>query len=270
MSFGSRFILSLLAAGVGVALAGCSPAGQSQLDEEKEPHFVLGKSRVNAMDYEGAVEAFQESLEVNPRSASAHFQLAWLCDNKQNDPAAAIYHYRQFLKLNPKADNASVIQGRIETCKQQLAADVLQLPSAPAAQKQIEDLAEKNRQLQQQVDRLNDAMKQWNSWYASQQAAAKTGSPPPNNNLIPPQPVASQTPDDISAQTPGGTATSTAPKPAPPKSAKLPRTYTVAAGDTPASIARKYNVKLDSLLAANPGLEPKHLRVGQVLNLPAQ
>ena len=43
----------------GVALNGCSPSDQSQLDEEKEPHFVLGKSRVNAMDYQGAIEAFE-------------------------------------------------------------------------------------------------------------------------------------------------------------------------------------------------------------------
>jgi len=27
------------------------------LSEEKEPHFVLGKSRVNAMDFQGAIES---------------------------------------------------------------------------------------------------------------------------------------------------------------------------------------------------------------------
>ena len=267
MSFGSRFILCVAAGCLAVALAGCSPSGQSQLDEEKEPHFVLGKSRVNAMDYDGAVEAFGESLEVNPRSASAHFQLAWLYDNKQPDPAAAIFHYQQFLKLDPNAENASVIKQRIETCKQQLATDVLQLPSAPATQKQIEDLAEKNRQLQQQVDRLNDQVKQWNAWYAGQQATTKTGAPPPNNPAAPP--VNSPTPDDISPAPPAGTATITPAKPAPPKTAKPAHTYTVADGDNPASIARKCGVKLDALLAANPGLVPKKLHVGQVLNIPA-
>ncbi|MEI9865893.1 MAG: LysM domain-containing protein [Limisphaerales bacterium] len=39
----------------------------------------------------------------------------------------------------------------------------------------------------------------------------------------------------------------------PPK----PRTYTIAARDTVAAIARKYNVSVNALLAANPGLNPK-------------
>ena len=38
--------------------------------------------------------------------------------------------------------------------------------------------------------------------------------------------------------------------------------------DTPAAIARKYNLKLDALLAVNPGLNSKHLRIGQIVNLP--
>ena len=122
----------------GVALNGCSSSDQSQLDEEKEPHFVLGKGRVNAMDYQGAIEAFEQSLEANPHSAAAHFELGWLYDEKAPDPAAAIYHYEQYLKLYPNAENAEVIRQRIDGCKQQLAKDMLTLPSAPAAQQQLE------------------------------------------------------------------------------------------------------------------------------------
>ena len=163
-----------------VALNGCSSSDQSQLDEEKEPHFVLGKSRVNAMDYQGAIEAFEQSLEANPHSAAAHFELGWLYDEKVSDPAAAIYHYGQYLKLYPNADNAEVIRQRIYRCKQQLAADVLPLPSAPAAQQQLENLAEQNRQLQDEVTK-------WRAYYASQLAAAKTNTPPPANATPPVQ-----------------------------------------------------------------------------------
>ena len=115
-----------------VAVNGCSPTGQGQLEDEKEPHFSLGKSRINQMDYHGAVEAFQQALEANPRSAAAHFQLACLFDTKESDPAAAIYHYQQYLKFDSNARNAEVIRQRIESCKQQLAANVLPPPSAPA------------------------------------------------------------------------------------------------------------------------------------------
>ncbi len=45
-------------------------------------------------------------------------------------------------------------------------------------------------------------------------------------------------------------------------------TYTVAAGDTPIAIARKLGIKLDDLLAENPGLEPRNLRPGQKIRVP--
>src|ERR1035437_6913731 len=189
MLFLGRFGLCAFAVAALLAVNGCLPSEQSQLDEEKEPHFVLGKSRVNSMDYSGAIGAFGESLEVNPRSAAAHFQLACLFDTKAADPAAAIYHYQEFLRLNPKADNAEVIKQRIYSCKQQLAADVLPLPSAPAAQKQLEDLAEKNHRLQDEVEK-------WRAYYTAQQAAQKNS---PTLAPISPAPTGSPTPDDISA-----------------------------------------------------------------------
>lgn len=249
-----------------IAANGCSPSGSGQMDDEKEPHFVLGKSRVNAMDYAGAVEAFNEALEVNPRSAAAHFQLACLFDTKEADPAAAIYHYQEYLRLNPNADNAEVIKQRIYSCKQQLAADIMPLPSAPAAQKQLEDLAEKNRQLQAEVDHLNEVIKQWNAYYAQQQQQASAPSyAQPNPGLAG---SSSPVPDDVSS---GGVA----PQPASSSTRNTvttvvaqPRTCTIAKGDTLASIARKYGVSLTALQAANPGISPKKLQVGQVIKLP--
>lgn len=45
-------------------------------------------------------------------------------------------------------------------------------------------------------------------------------------------------------------------------------TYTVAAGDTPTRIAAKFGLRLDAVLAENPGLDPSRLRVGQRIRLP--
>jgi LysM repeat protein len=228
-------------AAVGLALGGCEPSDQSAADDEKEPHFVLGQNRVNAMDFQGAVEAFEASLEANPHSAAAHFQLAMLYDEKESNPAAAIYHYQQYLRFDPKASNAEVVAQRIYTCKQQLAADVLPLPSSPAAQQQLQQLADTNRLLQTELD-----------YYVRQLAAVKAGPPPPSN-VVPPPAAAVASATEIT-------------NPRPP--AAKPRTHTVAARETPAAIARKYGVNLNALLAANPGLNPKKLRVGQVINLP--
>jgi len=55
--------------------------------------------------------------------------------------------------------------------------------------------------------------------------------------------------------------------PLPPLAA--PKTHTVKGGETPYSIARQYRVKLEALLSANPALDPKRLKIGQVLNLPS-
>ena len=250
-----RFMLGVGVVAAGVALNGCSSSDLSQLDEEKEPHFVLGKGRVNAMDYQGAIEAFEQSLETNPHSSSAHFELGWLYDEKAPDPAAAIYHYQQYLKLNPAAQNAEVVRGRINVCKQQLAADVMPLPSAPAAQQQLENLAEQNRQLQDEVSK-------WRAYYASQLAAAKTNAPPPANAAA--QPAPAQTAQNVSVPSGGANAT----RPAGPAAVARPRTHTVAAGETAVGIARKYGVKLGALEEANPDMNPARIRVGQVLNIP--
>jgi LysM repeat protein len=246
MEFWNRAVLSVFAVCLGIALGGCEPSGQNAADDEKEPHFVLGQNRVNAMDYSGAVEAFEESLEADPHSAQAHYQLAMLYGEKENNPAAAIYHYQQYLRFDPKAPNADIVNQHIITCKQQLAADVLQLPSSSAAQQQLQQLADKNRQLQDEVDR-------WRAYYASQTAAAKTNLPPAPDNFAP-QPTVTVIPRQTVAT------------PKPPVA--RPRTHTVAAGETPAAIARKFDVNLNALLAANPGLNPKKMRVGQVINLP--
>lgn len=248
MEFWNRTVFSACAICIGVALAGCEPSGQSAADDEKEPHFVLGQNRVNAMDFQGAVEAFEESLEANPHSAQAHYQLAMLYGEKENNPAAAIYHYQQYLRFDPKAPNADIVNQHIITCKQQLAADVLTLPSSSAAQQQLQQLADKNRQLQDEVDK-------WRAYYASQTAMVKTNPPPQPDNILP-QPTTTVTPRQA-----------TVANPKPPVS-KL-HTHTVAAGETPATIARKFGVNLNALLTANPGLQPTHLHVGQVINLPS-
>jgi LysM repeat protein len=258
-----------VAAAILTGVAGGCESGQNSLDEEKEPHFVLGNSRVNAMDYQGAIEAFQQSLEVNPRSAAAHFRLACLYDTKESDPAAAIFHYQEYLRLDPKADNADVIKGHIYSCKQQLAADVLQMPSAPAAQQQLEKLVEQNRELQRQVDALKETNRQWNVYYANQKTAPPNPAPIPNSPQT--DTAGSPTPDDISPQPNTASqsvpARSSHPAPSPPAKPK-PHTHTVATGETLAAIARKTGVSLNSLLAANPGVDPKKLHVGQTVNLP--
>src|SRR5580698_4648281 len=136
----SRFCRALsCAAGILLALiaSGCFPSGDSPLDEQKEPHFITGKNLASQMDYQGAVDAFEKALEVNPRSASAHFELAWIYENKAaptNDFAAAIYHYNCYLKLLPKSDKAELVNSHVNSCKLELAKTVSSFAVSPSTQ----------------------------------------------------------------------------------------------------------------------------------------
>ncbi len=47
-----------------------------------------------------------------------------------------------------------------------------------------------------------------------------------------------------------------------------PTEYKVAAGDVPVTIAKKFNITVQALMDANPGLEPTKLKVGQTLHIP--
>lgn len=235
-----------------LALAGCVPSVQSQSDEQKESHFLAGKSRVSTMDYKGAIEAFEKALEVNPHSASAHFELGCLYD--QADPAAAIYHYEQYLKLRPDAGNPDVVKQRISTCKQELARNVYLGPLTERQQRDLEQLSLKNKALEEEVKRLSELAENWRV-YATRLQGLTNNAP--------------------AAQPRSGTQTSLAPPPTnyanPTRSLGVTagRTHTVKPGETLASIARKYGVKLDALSAANPRVDSRKLQVGFVLQVPS-
>ena len=203
------------------------------------------------MDFQGAIEAFEQALEANPRSGAAHLELGWLFAKNEADPAAAIYHYEKFLKLRPDADNVETIRGHIFRLKQELAKGVLPIPPSTEIQRQMEQLADENRQLRDQVGKLQIAASQVSS----------------NNRTV----VASSTialPDHVSAtaRPSGGTTAALRTD----RVAIATRAHKVQAGDTPVAIARRYNVKLDALLTANPSLNPRRMQVGQSLVIPSR
>ncbi|HEY3761481.1 MAG TPA: LysM peptidoglycan-binding domain-containing protein [Verrucomicrobiae bacterium] len=258
MSLWIRFSLAIASICVCAALGGCMP-DQGQSDEEKEPHFVLGQSRVNAMDYQGAAEAFEEAIEVNPHSAQAHYQLAILDENQLSDPAAAIYHYQEYLKFDANAPNAVIVRQHIETCKQQLAENVLSLPASSTTQQQLEKLIEQNRQLQDEVDK-------WQAYYAAQQSAL-------SNEQVRAQAQAVIVPHQIQTTEPVQPQQQEPVRTQPVQSTGAPvgqstRSHTVAAGETAAKIARQYGIRLSQLETANPGVNLSRIHIGQVLKIP--
>jgi LysM repeat protein len=245
-----------------LSLSGCLPGGSGPLDEEKEPHFLAGKSRVSTFDYKGALECYEKALQVNPHSAAAHFEMAWLFDQKEMDPAAAIYHYEKYLTYRAKAPNAEVVKQRIMACKQALAETVSLGPVTEKIQRQFEQLAEENKRLSQETNRLHEELDKWTSYAARLQT--QTSQPPPpvlTARVIQPTPTGRA---PALAATPDTAVRTNAPS----ASTAAVRTHTVKAGETLALIARKYGVKLETLMAANSNLDARRLRIGQSLRVP--
>ena len=244
---------------LGAGVCGCNPVGDSRVDEEREPHFLMGRKLASQMDYDGAVDAYEKALLVNPQSAAAHFELAWLYEGKQNDPAAAIYHYQRFLKLAPGSGKADVAQAHINNCKLELAKTTSAIaPISASAQRDLERLLQENRELKSQVTQLQ-AFYDSHAPTVMSNAAVQIASNDPA--LI--------APPDLSRR--GGNLRSS-PTPSPSwdtRPAALVKTHTVASGETMAAIARRYSVSLPALLNANPQVEPKHLRPGSTLNIPS-
>ncbi len=79
--------------------SGCSFSSESGLEEEKDPNYLAGRSRRAALNFTGAIEAFEKSLEANPRSAAAHLELGLIYyQNITTNWARAIYHFEKYLE----------------------------------------------------------------------------------------------------------------------------------------------------------------------------
>jgi LysM repeat protein len=215
------------------------------------------------LDFRGAIQCFEKALQVNPKSASAHFELGWLYDQKEVDPAAAIYHYSHYLSLKPNAENADIIKQRITTCKQALADTVYIGPLTGKIQRQLEQFGEENKRLLEQNKWLTQELARWTN--SAAQFTALTNRTQVQNGEAPRLSPPARSPQTaqamLTASPTGNTAT-------PAQASLTTRTHTVRSGDTPSLIARKYGVKLESLMAANPNLDARRLKVGQLLRIP--
>lgn len=247
MAFRRQVSTMLIGASLIGMLEGCAPTSNSPFDEQKEPHVIQGQKREATYDYSGAIESYHRALEVNPRSSVAHYRLGLLYESEDRDPAAAIYHFQQYLKLRPNSENASVIRQRILGCKQQLAKEVSLGLVSGEMKNQLDELIQRNQRLGEENQRLTDENRRLKEELARLQPGLAAGGPAPSS----PSSVSRRS--DSSETLPpatGGTM------------------HTVQKGDTYYSIARRYGISPSALEAANPGVNPNRLSIGQRLRVP--
>jgi LysM repeat protein len=268
--------------------SGCLPMSDTPVDDEKDPNFIEGRNHYNMMDWKGAAEAYERTVQANPRNAAAHFELGVLYQDKLNDPVYAAFHYKKYLELRPKSSYSETVNAGLARCRMDIAktvnyvvvsgevhADLKRLTNELAVAKQHIDA------LQRQLAAQPRVVTQWLKFTVTNyftnyvQVAAR-----PTTNVVPqPRPATNSTPR-ITPVPPANTTTTrrtaittpvTRADIRPPASATAKyRTYTVRAGETMAEVARRYGVSLPKLQAANPSIQPRSLRAGQTLNIPSQ
>lgn len=237
-------------------LAGCLP-DSGRVEDEKDPHYQEGVNLVNSQDYRGAMDEFEKALQNNPHSAAAHFQLALLAE-RQGDPAAAIYHYERLLQLRPDSPHAPTARERIRGCKEALATAEFPLPNSQNLQHEVDQLTAENGRLRQEVESLQGQL-------AARPTMVTPSAPAPAASI---DPSASQAPaPSRAAPAPGYSSGKTASS-SPAVTAPRGRVYAVRPGDTISRIAREHGMRPSALLAANPKVNPRRLRVGETLTIP--
>ena len=231
---------------------GCGRPGTStDSDPERNPYFQRAKKSYELQDFQAAAGFYQKALQVEPQLARAHLELGLLYDEKLSDPIAAIYHYREFLDLEPKSDKRQLVEDFIERAKLSLAS---KLP-----QSSVVDPADMTR-----LQTEKAALMQENGTLRARIAELERGAASASAPAIPP--VA---PAAVVAASPSTAVNAAA---APAENVKA-RTHTVQKGDTLQSLALKYygtRSAWDKIYQVNRSLlaSKDQLKIGQQLLIP--
>lgn len=134
-------------------LAGCGQP-QGDLEEKANPSFLRGKELLDQGRDEQAMEQFLEVLEHTTNAPQTHLELGRLLLQVEGrkDPVQAIFHFRSFLRLRPKAREVDNVEQLIETAEKQFLAHLPGKPyGEPLAAMQ---LRERNQSLKHQIESL--------------------------------------------------------------------------------------------------------------------
>ena len=216
--------------------AACGRFSGGDLDHNSD--YLRAHNAAAAGDFHVAATYYHKALLAFPDSAKAHLEFGQLCDEKLGDPIAAIYHYRQFLELDPNSEHRQMVEGYVDRAKLALAAKLP--PTSGADPAELMRLQMENSTLRARVTELERA------------AAAVPLSSSPAAGPIPPAVVASNIP---TPSTPSA------------------RYHIVQKGDTLQSLALRYygtRSAWEKIFAANRPILPSkdHLKIGQQLVIP--
>lgn len=265
--------------------SGCDRWESGSQNEAHEANYIEGNNLRMQGQTNRAIQSFERSLHANPANSLAHMAIADLF-RETEDYTSAAYHYNRCSRLlaerGVKPD--PTLAGLLEQCELRLALKYSERLGRQQTDARVDELRQKVaerddalQKLQQELARLrlatnaaaNSSSGGSGVSTVRDSASAQTRSPSvspavaTNQTTTPSTPTSSSNPTAVrtsSTRTPTSTA--------PPSTAPRTRSYTVRAGDTASSIARRAGVSTKALLAANPGLNPNRMKPGQTVNIP--
>ncbi len=243
---------------LGLSGVSCVPPGGSGQNEEGDPDFRVGMNRKQAGNYARAIESFERALHRNPQSASAHFELGLIYYQNVTNHVAAIYHLERVERLQPGFSRIDLVRDLIKTCRQELLLGATRGYNAQMQREmeRLERAQQENALLRQEVVQLRAQLGQREQAAAARVDAMGAGGVAAG----PAEPVGGAVPLLTTTLEPPRRATTLGPVLA----------YSIRSGDTLYSIARRHQLTEAALRAANPGVVPSRLSVGQVIRIPAR
>ncbi len=214
-------------------LSGCGDA-----PARNNPLMIKGDQYRDEGNPELAERFYRRFLEKKPGSRAGHLALATLCDEALNDPARALYHYNEYLRLAAEDDpERGAVRGYRELVRAKLRSELNAL-AAEGGLPAVQDEATQ-AELRRQAKQIED-LKQYILGQQRQIETLRAGRAVPERT----------------AETPAAE-----------------ELYTVRPGDTPGKIAQKFYgsaQKYRLIMEANQLRDAAGLRVGQVLKIPAE
>lgn len=273
---------------------GCSDRDGSPLPPEiEDPFYVQGKQLQKQGRPAEALNAFLKVIDRRGEAPSpeSHLEAGVLCLYQTKDFPAAYYHLRRYYRAQPNSKEAPLVLGKIEEAKREFART---LPGRPledqsvrlALDEEVGKLRRENEELRAElaVLRGGGAVPVPRTPRLISLPPEMMAAPP----VIPPPVTAVAGPSGLPTPAPtrpGLDASSVvqrapplmqpAPRPTAPAATTAARpagrSHTVAAKETLYGIARRYGVKVEDIVAANPAALPRAsspLKIGTVLRIP--
>jgi len=132
---------------LGAAMLLVAGAGCSDRDPGKHPLMVKGKKAAANGDYDTARRMFSHLTAKFPESPAAHLALATVLDEGLDDPAGALYHYDETLRLSGGSGDHEVLLASRALVKARLLEKLKGEGVVSPSQQKIEALEKENAAL---------------------------------------------------------------------------------------------------------------------------